>query len=110
MTKPNDNFFERVYSIVRQIPYGKVTSYGAIAKALGTARSARMVGWAMNASHHLEDVPAHRVVNGKGLLTGKLHFDGTNLMQQLLENEGIQVQDNQIIDFDTHFWEPDIQQ
>ena len=87
MTKPNDNFFERVYSIVRQIPYGKVTSYGAIAKALGTARSARMVGWAMNASHHLEDVPAHRVVNRKGLLTGKLHFDGTNLMQQLLEKK-----------------------
>ncbi len=102
----NENFFERVYAIVRQIPEGKVTSYGAIAKALGTARSARMVGWAMNASHNLEDVPAHRVVNRKGLLSGKHHFDGTNLMQQLLENEGIKVIDNQIVDFDKHFWEP----
>ena len=100
------NFFERVYAVVRQIPYGKVTSYGAIAKALGTARSARMVGWAMNASHHLEDVPAHRVVYRKGLLTGKFHFDGTNLMQQLLESEGIRVVENQIIDFETHFWQP----
>lgn len=102
------SFFERVYVIVRQIPYGKVTSYGAIAKAIGTARSARMVGWAMNASHHLEDVPAHRVVNRKGLLTGKLHFDGTNLMQQLLESEGVVVKDNQIVDFEAHFWEPEV--
>jgi methylated-DNA-protein-cysteine methyltransferase-like protein len=102
----NDNFFERVYSIVRQIPEGKVTSYGAIAKALGTARSARMVGWAMNASHNLEDVPAHRVVNRIGMLSGKHHFEGTNLMQQLLENEGIKVVNNQIIDFDKHLWEP----
>ena len=103
-----ENFFERVYFIVRQIPYGRVTSYGAIAKALGTARSARMVGWAMNASHHLEDVPAHRVVNRKGLLSGKHHFSGTGLMQQLLENEGIEVIDNQIIDFEKVFWEPEI--
>ncbi|MBG6109292.1 methylated-DNA-protein-cysteine methyltransferase-like protein [Flavobacterium sp. CG_23.5] len=103
-----DNFFERVYVIARQIPYGKVTSYGAIAKALGTARSARMVGWAMNASHNLDDVPAHRVVNRNGLLTGKLHFDGTNLMQQLLENEGIIVINNQIIDFEKHFWQPEM--
>lgn len=102
----NDNFFERVYEIVRQIPEGKVTSYGAIAKALGAARSARMVGWAMNASHNLEDVPAHRVVNRIGMLSGKHHFEGTNLMQQLLENEGVKVVDNQIIDFDTHFWNP----
>ena len=101
------SFFERVYEIVRQIPEGKVTSYGAIAKALGTARSARMVGWAMNASHNLEDVPAHRVVNRIGILSGKHHFEGTNLMQQLLENEGIQVVDNQIIDFEKHFWEPE---
>lgn len=103
-----DNFFERVYAIVRQIPYGKVTSYGAIAKALGTARSARMVGWAMNASHHLEDVPAHRVVNRIGLLSGKHHFEGTNLMQQLLESEGIKVVNNQIIDFEKHFWDPNL--
>ncbi len=105
---PNtENFFERVYEIARQIPYGKVTSYGAIAKVLGTARSARMVGWAMNASHNLEDVPAHRVVNRKGLLTGKHHFEGTNLMQQLLESEGVKVVDNQIVDFQKHFWEPE---
>ena len=103
-TSENDNFFERVYEIVRQIPEGKVTSYGAIAKALGTARSARMVGWAMNASHTIDDVPAHRVVNRKGLLSGKHHFDGTNLMQQLLENEGVEVVDNQIVDFEKHFW------
>ena len=108
MPNPTDNFFEKVYAIARQIPYGKVTSYGAIALALGTSRSARMVGWAMNACHQLEDVPAHRVVNRKGLLTGKHHFDGTNLMQQLLESEGIKVVDNQIMDFDTHVWEPEI--
>ena len=102
----SDSFFECVYVIVRQIPYGRVTSYGAIAKALGTARSARMVGWAMNASHGLEDVPAHRVVNRKGLLTGKHHFEGTNLMQQLLESEGIKIQDNQIVDLEKYYWEP----
>jgi methylated-DNA-protein-cysteine methyltransferase related protein len=102
----NENFFERVYAVARQIPYGKVTTYGAIAKVLGSARSARMVGWAMNAAHNLEDVPAHRVVNRKGLLTGKHHFDGTNLMQQLLENEGIIVENNQIINFEEVFWEP----
>ncbi|MEO8234300.1 MAG: MGMT family protein [Flavobacterium sp.] len=106
MSEAGDNFFERVYAVARQIPYGKVTSYGAIAKVLGTARSARMVGWAMNVSHDLEDVPAHRVVNRKGLLTGKHHFEGTNLMQQLLENEGIVVIDNQIQDFEKVFWEP----
>ncbi|WP_338410158.1 MGMT family protein [uncultured Flavobacterium sp.] len=106
-TKPtNDNFFQRVYTIARQIPYGKVTSYGAIAKALGATRSARMVGWAMNASHKMEDVPAHRVVNRVGLLSGKHHFDGTNLMQQLLESEGVEVVENQIVDFKAHFWEP----
>ena len=108
MTDKNDNFFERVYAVARQIPYGKVTSYGEIAKFLGAARSARMVGWAMNASHNLEDVPAHRVVNRIGLLTGKHHFDGTNLMQQLLESEGIEVIDNQIIDFEKHFWKPEM--
>jgi len=102
-----ENFFERVYTIARQIPYGKVTSYGAIANALGAARSARMVGWAMNAAHNLNDVPAHRVVNRNGLLTGKHHFDGTSLMQQLLENEGIIVKDNQVMDFEKVFWTPD---
>ena len=99
------NFFERVYAVARKIPYGKVTSYGAIAKAIGSGRSARMVGWAMNASHNLDDVPAHRVVNRKGLLTGKHHFDGTNLMQQLLESEGIVVIDNQIQNLDKVFWD-----
>jgi methylated-DNA-protein-cysteine methyltransferase-like protein len=108
MPTKNDNFFERVYEVARQIPYGKVTSYGAIAKVLGAARSARMVGWAMNASHNLEDVPAHRVVNRSGLLTGKHHFDGTNLMQQLLESEGIEVRENQIVDFEKHFWMPEM--
>ena len=109
MELKEDNFFEKVYSVARQIPYGKVTSYGAIAKALGTARSARMVGWAMNAAHNLEDVPAHRVVNRNGLLTGKHHFEGTNLMQQLLESEGVKVVDNQIIDLEKYFWTPEIQ-
>jgi methylated-DNA-protein-cysteine methyltransferase-like protein len=103
-----DNFFERVYDVARQIPEGKVTSYGAIAKAIGAARSARMVGYAMNASHTMDDIPAHRVVNRNGLLTGKFHFDGTNLMQQLLESEGVKVVENKIVDFEKHFWEPEI--
>ncbi|MFT4833221.1 MAG: methylated-DNA-protein-cysteine methyltransferase-like protein [Psychroserpens sp.] len=106
MATENQNFFQKVYEVARLIPYGRVTSYGAIAKYLGAARSARMVGWAMNASHNMEDIPAHRVVNRKGLLTGKHHFDGTNLMQQLLENEGIQVRELQIMDFDNLFWDP----
>ncbi|MCL5247233.1 MGMT family protein [Cellulophaga sp. 20_2_10] len=106
MAADNQNFFERVYTVATQIPYGKVTSYGAIAKYLGAARSARMVGWAMNASHLKDEIPAHRVVNRKGLLTGKHHFDGTNLMQQLLENEGVVVIDNQIQELDKHFWDP----
>lgn len=100
-----ENFFDKVYAVAREIPYGKVTSYGAIAKYLGAARSARMVGWAMNNSS-AKDVPAHRVVNRIGVLTGKHHFGGTNLMQQLLENEGIKVKDNQIVDFQKHFWDP----
>jgi len=100
------NFFEKVYEIAKQIPFGRVTSYGAIAKYLGAAKSARMVGWAMNASHNNADIPAHRVVNRNGLLTGKFHFDGTNLMQQLLENEGIVVKENQIQNFSTVFWDP----
>ena len=106
MENKSDNFFEKSYAIARLIPYGRVTSYGAIAKYLGAARSARMVGWAMNKAHNLDDIPAHRVVNRKGILTGKHHFDGTNLMQQLLESEGIKVIDTQIQDFDTVFWNP----
>lgn len=104
------NFFDRVYAVARQIPYGKVTSYGAIAKAIGSGRSARMVGYAMNACSGRDDVPAHRVVNRNGLLTGKHHFDGTNLMQQLLESEGIEVVDNQIVDFEKYFWQPEMQE
>ncbi|MDX5586153.1 MAG: MGMT family protein, partial [Aureibaculum sp.] len=99
----NDNFFEKVYDVAKKIPYGRVTSYGAIAKYLGASRSARMVGWAMNASHFDDSVPAHRVVNRLGMLTGKHHFDGSNLMQQLLENEGIKIKDAQIIDFESVF-------
>ena len=99
------NFFDRVYEVARLIPHGRVTSYGAIAKYLGAYRGARMVGYAMNGSHG-KDVPAHRVVNRKGLLTGKHHFDGTNLMQQLLESEGVEVIDNQIQNFEAIFWDP----
>ncbi|NER16945.1 MGMT family protein [Spongiivirga citrea] len=102
----NDNFFEKVYQVAKLIPYGRVTSYGAIAKYLGAARSARMVGWAMNGSSSKDDVPAHRVVNKIGLLTGKHHFQGTNLMQQLLESEGVEVIENQIQNFDKIFWDP----
>lgn len=99
------NFFDKVYVIVKQIPYGKVTSYGAIANHLGASRSARMVGYALNGSV-AKDVPAHRVVNRNGLLTGKQHFEGTNLMQQLLESEGIVVIDNQVQNFEKVFWSP----
>ena len=106
MPADNANFFDKVYAIVRQIPHGRVTSYGAIATFLGAARSARMVGWAMNASHGHDDVPAHRVVNRAGLLSGKHHFEGTNLMQQLLESEGVVVEDNKITDFKKYFWDP----
>ena len=99
------NFFDKVYQVAKLIPYGRVTSYGASANYLGAARSARMVGYAMNGSVS-KDVPAHRVVNRKGLLTGKHHFEGTNLMQQLLESEGIKVVDNQIQNFHKVFWDP----
>ncbi len=106
--KPEPNFFEKSHEVAKLIPFGRVTSYGAIAKYLGAARSARMVGWAMNNSHG-KDVPAHRVVNRKGLLTGKHHFDGTNLMQQLLESEGIKVVENQIQDLEKVFWDPTLE-
>lgn len=106
MKKENQNFFQKVYDVARLIPYGRVTSYGAIANYLGAARSARMVGWAMNGSGLMEDVPAHRVVNRNGVLTGKHHFQGTNLMQQLLESEGVEVKENQIVDFQKYFWDP----
>jgi len=105
---PEESFFTRVYQIAKLIPHGRVTTYGAIAKKLGAVKSARMVGWAMNAAHNLEDVPAHRVVNKKGILTGKHHFEGINLMQQLLENEGVKIENNQIVNFEKYFWEPEI--
>lgn len=104
----NDNdFFHQVYQVVRLIPYGRVTSYGAIAKYLGTAKSARMVGWAMNVSHGQQlPVPAHRVVNRIGLLTGKAHFLDPNEMAKRLEEEGIEVKNDQILRFDSVFWDP----
>ena len=101
------DFFSKVFEVVKLIPSGRVTSYGAIAKYLGTAGSARMVGWAMNASHsHPDFVPAHRVVNRNGLLTGKHHFDNPNAMQELLENEGLVLEGDQIINFQERFWDP----
>ena len=101
------DFFRDVYDVVRLIPKGRVTSYGAIAKYLGTARSSRMVGWAMNNSHSQKQyVPAHRVVNRNGLLTGRMHFETSDMMQQLLENEGVKIKDNQVQEFDELFWDP----
>lgn len=101
------SFFQKVYEVVRKIPYGRVTSYGAIANYLGTARSSRMVGWAMNKSHSFKKpVPAHRVVNRNGFLTGKYHFSNADLMQELLESEGITVKDDQIQNFKKIHWDP----
>lgn len=106
----NKDFFNRVYKVTRKIPPGRVTSYGAIAKYLGSPSGARMVGWAMNNSHFLEEfIPAHRVVNRNGLLTGKHHFPGENTMKELLENEGIRIENDQIIDFRKVFWNPNIE-
>ena len=103
----NTSFFQRVYAVVRLVPYGRVTTYGAVARYLGTAKSARMVGWAMNNAGGQEPpVPAHRVVNRQGLLTGKHHFGG-NTMQQLLENENIEVIDNQVQNFQEKLWLPE---
>lgn len=108
ISEKHKDFFEQVYSVVRLIPQGRVTSYGAIARYLGTARSARMVGWAMNASHaQTEPVPAHRVVNRNGMLTGKMHFAHPNDMQELLESEGIAVSDDKVQDFKSLFWDPE---
>ena len=104
LKKPD--FFDKVYNVTLKIPYGRVTTYGAIANYLGSKKSARVVGWAMNASHVMEGIPAHRVVNRVGLLTGKKHFFGTNLMKQLLESEGIKVESNQVLNFKVIFWDP----
>lgn len=101
------SFFGKVYKVVEMIPHGRVTSYGAIAGFLGTRGSSRMVGWAMNASHKsLQNIPAHRVVNRNGMLTGKHHFGGPNVMQQLLESEGIEIENNKVVNFHKHFWNP----
>ncbi len=102
----NSNFFEDVYDVVRLIQSGRVTTYGAIAKYLGAARSSRMVGWAMNASHTLVDVPAHRVVNRQGMLTGKNMFAYPMQMQELLEAEGVYVHGDRVVDFKSRFWDP----
>ncbi len=103
-------FFQKVYDVAMQIPHGRVTSYGAIANYLGSKGSARMVGWAMNGSKNLpQNLPAHRVVNSSGLLTGKHHFGGSNTMAQLLESEGIIIEDDQIIGFQEVFWDPTVE-
>lgn len=107
MSSKEESFFEKVYEVVRRIPEGRATSYGAIAEFIGLKISARMVGWAMNAAHSQKDVPAHRVVNRNGLLTGRHHFSPPELMQQLLENEGIKVEDDQIVNFKEIFWKPE---
>ncbi len=110
MPKPETlHFFNRVYEVAKRIPYGRVTSYGAIARYLGAARSSRIVGYALNGSVNRDDVPAHRVLNRNGLLTGKHHFPGTNLMQQLLESEGHAVVNDTLQDFEKKFWDPVIE-
>jgi methylated-DNA-protein-cysteine methyltransferase-like protein len=104
------SFFDDVFAVVRLIPKGRVTSYGAIARYLGTSGSARMVGWAMNASHTPKPkVPAHRVVNSQGLLTGKHHFETPTWMQELLEKEKVKVKDNQVVEFEKLFWDPSVE-
>ena len=100
------DFFENVYEVVKLIPRGRVTSYGAIACYLGSKQSARLVGWAMNASHKLNGVPAHRVVNRKGILTGKHHFETSNRMQELLEEEGVKIDEDRIVNYNELFWDP----
>jgi len=102
-------FFEDVYEVVKLIPKGRVTSYGAIAKYLGAAKSSRLVGYAMNTSHAYPNIPAHRVVNRAGVLTGKHFFGSPTRMQELLENEGIKIVADVVVDFEKHFWDPMIE-
>lgn len=106
ISNKNQDFFQNVYDVVRLIPKGRATSYGAIAKYLGSPRSSRMVGWAMNNAHALNGVPAHRVVNRAGLLTGKMHFASATMMEELLKKEGVLVDKDQIVDFESVFWDP----
>lgn len=102
-----NDFFSNVYEVTKLIPYGRITSYGAIARYMGSGRSARMVGWALNVCHNnTEFIPAHRVVNRNGLLTGKHHFGNSSTMKQLLENEGIIIEDDKIVNFNEKFWDP----
>lgn len=109
LSQKNSDFFASVFDVVRCIPEGRVSSYGAIANYLGSARSSRMVGWAMNASHAFPDIPAHRVVNRNGILTGKMHFTPPESMQTRLEAEGIHVENDQIVEFKVLFWDPSIE-
>ena len=109
-TAKTNDFFQNVFDVVRLIPKGRVTSYGAIAKYLGTGGSSRMVGWAMNASHHVKPkVPAHRVVNRNGMLTGKMHFETPTKMQELLAKEKIKVKNETVLDFEKLFWNPSVE-
>ena len=109
MPSDKPNYFDLVYQVVREIPVGRVTSYGTIAHYLGLKSGARMVGYAMNAAHALPDVPAHRVVNRQGLLTGKYHFATPTRMEELLLAEGVQVKNDQVQDFSSRFWNPEIE-
>ena len=109
LSEQSKDFFIDVYDVVRLIPEGRVTSYGSIAKYLGAPRSSRMVGWAMNAAHSLPDIPAHRVVNRMGLLTGKMHFSTPTRMEELLNAENIHVQQDKVVNFDKHYWDPSIE-
>lgn len=109
LSEKNKDFFDLTYQVCREIPKGRVTSYGAIAKYLGAARGARMVGWAMNNAHNMPDIPAHRVVNRNGQLTGKMHFSPPEAMEQLLEQEGIKVKNDTIINFKEVYWDPSIE-
>lgn len=102
-----ESFFQKVYKVTKIIPEGRVTTYGAIARYLGAPGSARMVGWALNNCHSQDEfIPAHRVVNRNGLLTGKHHFPGPDIMQELLESEGIRVNNDKVVDFQRLFWDP----
>jgi methylated-DNA-protein-cysteine methyltransferase related protein len=108
--KSDNDFFTKVYEVTKCVPYGRITSYGAIARYLGSGRSARMVGWALNVSHNnMEFIPAHRVVNRNGLLTGKYHFGNSTTMEQLLQNEGIIIENDRIMNFEEKFWDPAIE-
>lgn len=103
------DFFQDVYDVTRLVPKGRVTTYGAIAKYLGSPTSSRLVGWAMNASHKIKDIPAHRVVNRNGLLTGKMHFQTISTMEELLIQEGVSVINDSVVDFKNIFWDPTLE-